>query len=60
MNYKAVGENRVIRTVDSPASAGKNRHGLPAEISMGGSGTEAYQNLVAALKESKERTKVSS
>ena len=55
MTYKAVGENRLIRTVDSPASAGKNRHGLPSEIEMGSSGTEAYQNLVAALKESKEK-----
>jgi hypothetical protein len=60
MKYKSVGENRVIRTVDSPSSAGKNRHGLPPEISMGSSGTDAYQNLVAALKESKERNKVNS
>lgn len=57
VTYKAVGENRLIRTVDSPASAGKNRHGLPAEIEMGSSGTDAYHNLVAALKESKESKK---
>lgn len=53
--YKAIGETRIIRTVDSPASSGKNRHGLPPEIEMGSSGTEAYHNLVAALKESKEK-----
>lgn len=54
VTYKAVGENRVIRTVDTPSSYGKNRHSLPIEIPMGGSGKEALANLVAAMKEAKE------
>lgn len=51
MNYKAVGENRVLRTVDTPASSGKNRHGLPPEIEMGTTGAEAYTNLVNAIRD---------
>lgn len=47
------GSHRMLYTEYHPAYDAKNRMGLPPEIPMGNSGTEAWTNLVTALKESK-------
>lgn len=44
------GQQRVLYTTRHAAYDAKNRHGLPEEISMGGSGAEAWSNFVNALK----------
>lgn len=40
---------RYFRTSWEPAFDAKNRHGLPPEIEMGGSGAEAWANIQVAL-----------
>lgn len=44
------GSARIIQTEYSATADAKNRHNLPAEIDMGLSGQEAWENLVAAIK----------
>lgn len=44
------GQERIMYTEHHAAYEAKNRYGLPAEISMGNSGTEAWNNLVEAIK----------
>ncbi len=44
------GQERIMYTEFHAAYEAKNRYGLPAEISMGGSGTEAWGNLIEAIK----------
>lgn len=51
---KATGSARKIRTVDLPLAFAKNRSSLPQDIDMGNSGREAFANLCAALKESRD------
>mgnify|MGYP003145964773 CR=1 FL=1 len=43
------GHDREMHTEWSAAFEAKNRHGLPAEISMGTSGVDAWNNLKAAI-----------
>ena len=50
---KAVSQTRVLYTEGSAAWHAKNRHNLPAEISMGTSASECYQNFVEAIKNAK-------
>lgn len=44
------GQQRLMMTEFHPAYEAKNRMGLPAEIDMGTSGQEAWNNLASALK----------
>ena len=48
------GRERIMFCEHHPAYEAKNRSGLPAEISMGTSGTEAWANLRAALAEARK------
>jgi hypothetical protein len=48
------GQIRFFNTGHHAAYDAKNRHGLPAAIPMGESGKEAWDNLVAAIKEAKK------
>ncbi len=48
------GSARVIYTEYSAAYEAKNRHNLPAEISMGTSGKQAWDNFIAAMKQGRE------
>lgn len=43
------GQSRIMHTEYTAAFEAKNRHNLPAEIDMGGSGGEAWGNLMAAM-----------
>ena len=43
------GDVRIMATEYSAIADAKNRHALPAEIQMGNSGSEAWQNFKAAL-----------
>lgn len=47
------GTDRVLYTERTAAYDAKNRHGLPSEISMGNSATEAWENFVRAMKGAK-------
>jgi len=44
------GTERMLFAERTAAYDAKNRHGLPAELSMGTSGDEAWQNFVSAVK----------
>lgn len=44
------GQDRIMHTVRHAAWDAKNRHGLPEEIEMGTSGSEAWKNFRAAMK----------
>jgi hypothetical protein len=44
------GTERVMFCERTAAYDAKNRHGLPAELSMGSSGTEAWANFIEAMK----------
>lgn len=44
------GTERILLTQRTAAWDAKNRHGLPAELSMGNSGTEAWANFLEAMK----------
>ena len=46
----AGGTERVLSTERTAAYDAKNRHSLPAEISMGSSGPEAWTNFINAMK----------
>lgn len=48
------GDTRLIHTTYSAAYDGKNRYNLPAEIDMGNSGSEAWGNLVNAIKKGRQ------
>lgn len=52
----AGGEVRIMRTVYDASSDAKNRHNLPAEIEMGNSGKEAWNNFKTALIEGRKAT----
>lgn len=52
----AGGQQRIIYTVRHAAYDAKNRLGLAAEIEMGDSPAEAWQNFVAAVKAGREKT----
>jgi hypothetical protein len=43
-------QERVMYTEFHAAYSAKNRHGLPSEIDMGGTGAEAWQNFSSAMK----------
>lgn len=45
------GTARIIQTEYAAVADAKNRHNLPPEIDMGNSGKEAWDNLVAAIKQ---------
>lgn len=45
------GQERVMYCTNHAAYEAKNRHNLPDEIPMGGSGAEAWENLINAIKE---------
>ena len=47
------GKSRVLYTEYSPAFDAKNRLGLPPVLDMGSNGTEAWANLVGAIKEAR-------
>ena len=47
------GKSRVLYTEYSPAVDAKNRLGLPPVLDMGSNGTEAWSNLVGAIKEAR-------
>jgi hypothetical protein len=47
---KALDQCRIIRTESTAAWVAKNRMGLPAEIEVGESPADAFQNFAAALK----------
>jgi hypothetical protein len=51
------GGDRVMYTEYQAAFDAKNRHNLPDEIDMGKSGKEAWDNLVAAIKDAKKGSK---
>lgn len=44
------GTERLMFAERTAAYDAKNRHGLPAELSMGSSGTEAWGNFISAMK----------
>lgn len=48
------GKERVMHTEFDAAYDAKNRHNLPESIPMGGSGKEAWDNLLSAIKEGKK------
>lgn len=48
------GQIRFFNTEHHAAYDAKNRHGLPAEISMGDSGQDAWENLVTAIKDARK------
>jgi hypothetical protein len=48
------GQDRIMYTEYTAAFEAKNRHGIPNEINMGTSGSDAWGHLVAALKSAKE------
>lgn len=52
----AGGQERFIYTERHAAWDAKNRSGLPAEISMGSSGAEAWDNFMAAVREARAAT----
>lgn len=52
---KAVAGGRVMYTDGNAGFVAKNRAGLPPEIDMGTTGKEAFQNLMKALSESKNK-----
>jgi len=49
------GKSRIMHTEYEAAFDAKNRHNLPATIEMGGSGGEAWCNLVSAIKSGKAK-----
>lgn len=48
------GDIRVMATEWDASADAKHRHGLPAEIEMGNSGKEAWDNFIAALRTGKD------
>ncbi len=54
------GEHRVFYTEWRASADAKNRHNLPAEIEMGSSGKEAWQNFTKAIMTSRENGKEAS
>lgn len=49
------GQVRFLNTEHHAAYDAKNRHGLPAMIPMGSSGSEAWNNLIAAITEARSK-----
>lgn len=48
------GDQRLMYTTYSAAYDAKNRYNLPPEIDMGGSGAQAWTNLVSAIKQGRK------